>query len=183
MSWAFRGPSRPKKPFIPFRAEYPPPYPLEPSPGLKDDRLKLSDWAMRTFAYYAVFVYHWKLDRSSFADFYGISPRGYEWLIEVKCTKHGEYENPTLTFALYDSKNVIEFLDKTPSYKYALVVYFNQPYRGVWRVALNSSSLLAEKIGKLEPSKKGDKRSISLRWFRFKDLHRVVDLHSFLAYY
>jgi hypothetical protein len=183
MSWAFKGPPRAKKPFTVFRAGEPPAYPPEPSPGLKDYRARLSDGTMRTFAYYAVNVYHWRLEPSRIADFYGTSPRGYNWLIEVKCTKHGEYENPTLTFALYDSKNVIEFLDKTPSYKYALVVYFSQPARGVWRVALNSSSLLTEKIGKLEPSKKGDKRSISLRWFRFKDLHRVVDLHSFLAYY
>jgi hypothetical protein len=117
------------------------------------------------------------LYRKGMADFYAISPRGKKWLIEVKSTFKGELENPTITFATYDSSNVIEALDKNPGLNYALVVYFRQPMNGEFKVALNCDDVLKAILPKVK------RRNFSLRWRVFKDLHRVEPLNTFTYYY
>jgi hypothetical protein len=175
MSWAFKGPSKPYS-FKPWGGGSPPAYPLEPSSRLKDYRARLSDWAMRTVEY-TLTAAGWILYRKGMADFYGISPRGKKWLIEVKSTFKGELENPTLTFASYDSSNVIEALDKNPGLNYALIVYFRQPMNGEFKACLNCDDVLKAVLPKVE------KRNFSLRWRVFKDLHRVEPLNTFAYYF
>jgi hypothetical protein len=174
MSWAFRGPSKPYT-FKNWGGGDPPAYPDKPSPGLKDYRAILSDWAMRTFK--DVVKKRWTIGPSRIADFYAVSPRGGRWLIEVKATKYGEFEDPTLTFATYDTANVVEYLDKNPGLNYALAVYFRKPHNGEFKVCVNCEDVLSSILSKVQ------KRNFSIRWGVFKTLHQVYDLNTFLAYY